>query len=234
MAMRDEVDKQLNNMIQFIHEEAREKSEEIRLKAEEEFSVEKTNLIQAQKEQINLEFEEKLKKLETQRKIAYSNQLNQSRLAQHKAKEEAIQTIFTEVQGKLGSLSKNSDKYKSMLENLIMQGLLQMMEQEVSIICREEDHQMVEGAAANASKRFHEKTNIKPKINIETNHRLAPSTSQGKNAPTCAGGVVLTAREGSIMCNNTLEQRLLLASELMLPEIRMALFGRSESRKFLA
>lgn len=36
------------------------------------------------------------------------------------------------------------------------------------------------------------------------------------------------------MSNNTLEQRLVLASENMLPLIRMKLFGRSETRKFIS
>ena len=40
-----------------------------------------------------------------------------------------------------------------------------------------------------------------------------------------SGGIVLSAREGRIVCNNTLEQRLALASEGLLPEIRAILFG---------
>lgn len=52
---------------------------------------------------------------------AYSNHLNKSRLAQLRAKEQAIQAIFTEVQDKLVSLSNDSNKYKELLEKLIVQ-----------------------------------------------------------------------------------------------------------------
>jgi vacuolar-type H+-ATPase subunit E/Vma4 len=42
-----------------------------------------------------------------------------------------------------------------------------------------------------------------------------------------AGGIVLAAKEGKILCNNTLEQRLSLASEGLLPEIRGILFPQA-------
>jgi V-type H+-transporting ATPase subunit E len=43
---------------------------------------------------------------------------------------------------------------------------------------------------------------------------------------------VLSAHEGRILCNNTLDERLALAFEQRLPEVRIALFGRSSTRKF--
>lgn len=47
-----------------------------------------------------------------------------------------------------------------------------------------------------------------------------------------SGGVVLSAQEGRIVCSNTLDQRLQLAYEQLLPEIRKTLFGKSATRKF--
>jgi len=50
MAMsEDEVQQQLHNMVNFIHKEAQEKAQEIRIKAEEEYNIEKTNIVQEQK-----------------------------------------------------------------------------------------------------------------------------------------------------------------------------------------
>lgn len=45
-----------------------------------------------------------------------------------------------------------------------------------------------------------------------------------------SGGVVLSALQGKILCNNTFEQRLALASEGLLPEIRGILFGVVERK----
>ena len=47
-----------------------------------------------------------------------------------------------------------------------------------------------------------------------------------------AGGVELTAAKGKIKCVNTLEGRLELISNQLLPSIRVALFGRNPNRQF--
>lgn len=47
-----------------------------------------------------------------------------------------------------------------------------------------------------------------------------------------AGGIELTARGGRIKINNTLENRLDMLSQQLLPEIREALFGSNPNRKF--
>jgi len=121
MSRDEEVERQLTNMINFIMEEAKEKADEIRIKGDEEFSIEKTNIIQAAKQKINEDFENKCKALNVERRITYSNHLNKSRLAQLRAKEQAIQAIFSEVQDKLITLSQDQGKYKELLENLIVQ-----------------------------------------------------------------------------------------------------------------
>lgn len=46
------------------------------------------------------------------------------------------------------------------------------------------------------------------------------------------GGVELWAKGGRIKINNTLEARLDLIAEQLIPEIRNALFGRNVNRKF--
>lgn len=46
------------------------------------------------------------------------------------------------------------------------------------------------------------------------------------------GGIELTAQKGKIKVNNTLEARLELIAQQLIPEIRTALFGRNVNRKF--
>lgn len=48
---------------------------------------------------------------------------------------------------------------------------------------------------------------------------------------TC-GGVELVAQRGRIKISNTLESRLDLIAQQLVPEIRNALFGRNVNRKF--
>lgn len=46
------------------------------------------------------------------------------------------------------------------------------------------------------------------------------------------GGVELYGYKGKIKCSNTLESRLEMISKQLLPDIRVALFGRNPNRKF--
>lgn len=50
-------------------------------------------------------------------------------------------------------------------------------------------------------------------------------------AETC-GGIELLAQRGKIKISNTLESRLELIASQLVPEIRIALFGRNPNRKF--
>lgn len=63
------VQKQITNMISFIEKEAQEKASEIRVKAEEEFTIEKARVVQSQKQKINSEFEKKEKQVLINKKM---------------------------------------------------------------------------------------------------------------------------------------------------------------------
>ncbi len=75
------------------------------------------------------------------------------------------------------------------------------------------------------------KTATGKKIDVSVDESAFLETS-GINA--CSGGVVLSALNGAITCDNTLDTRLALAYEGMLPEVRITLFGRSTTRKHLS
>lgn len=66
---QDQVKNQLNNMEAFILKEAREKVNEINDRAEEEFTIEKARLVQAEKQKIKKEYERKKKSVEVKNKM---------------------------------------------------------------------------------------------------------------------------------------------------------------------
>jgi len=222
----DEVEKQLTNMISFIHAEAKEKAQEINVRAEEEFNIEKTSIVQEEKKRVNDEYEQKFKQIDVQKKITYSNQLNHCRLATLKARDETIQEILQRAQSRLVELSENKASYKALLTQLIVQALLKLREIDVSVICRAEDDEIVNSAIGAAAAEYKKRAGIEVNLVVEKRHRLAPGPKPGQKTAACAGGIVLAAKEGRILCNNTLEQRLSLASEGLLPEIRAILFSK--------
>jgi len=79
--------------------------------------------------------------------------------------------------------------------------------------------------------------NIKAKLakkltlSIDEQNRLNPPRIEGSEQPACAGGIMLSTAEGRIICNNTLEQRLSMSYEALLPNIRMMMFGASSGRQ---
>eukprot|EP01094_Clydonella_sp_ATCC50884_P005533 TRINITY_DN1446_c0_g1_i1.p1 TRINITY_DN1446_c0_g1~~TRINITY_DN1446_c0_g1_i1.p1 ORF type:complete len:234 (+),score=120.15 TRINITY_DN1446_c0_g1_i1:74-775(+) len=231
MAMSDsQVKQQLQQMVNFIQQEAREKAEEIRVQAEEEFNIERQSIVREEKKKISKEHERKMKQVEVRKKIARSNELNQARIRVLKAQEEAIQQIYNMASQKLADVA-SSGGYEQMLSALLVQGLIKLGEDEVELICRQCDEGVLQKSLAAAQSDYKQKTGKDVQLTINQVHRLAPPPS-GQPGPSCCGGVLLSARGGRILCNNTLEQRLALAYEAFLPDIRMALFGKSQSRKF--
>ena len=59
----------MQKMKNFIHQEAQEKANEIKAKAQEEFSIEKGTLVQQEKLKIITAYERKMKQVEVQRKM---------------------------------------------------------------------------------------------------------------------------------------------------------------------
>jgi len=227
----DEVQKQLDHMVKFIYREAEEKAKEIRDKALEEFSIEKNRIVREEKERIKREFEKKEKLIEVQKKIAYSNELNQSRLSVLKARDDGIKKLAAEALRRLTTVSKDVPSYKKLLQGLIVQGLMKLQESKVNVVCRQEDISLVKDILAVSLEEYKTKSQRNAELDIDTKNFLPPGPVD-LNTPGnfCCGGVILTSNEGRIICKNTVEVRLEMILEQKLPEIRRLLFGESTTR----
>ncbi len=62
-------DNKIKQMINFIESEAQEKANEIKVQANEEFAIEKQNLVEAAKKKIRSEYEKKEKQVEVEKKM---------------------------------------------------------------------------------------------------------------------------------------------------------------------
>merc|ERR1712130_223405 len=134
---------------------------------------------------------------------------------------ESLQGLFDKAQEALTTLSKDSDKYKKLLEELLVQGVLQLFEPKVEVITRSGDVQLVQELKSAAEKRYAEETGRKTEITVK----------EGLSKDS-AGGLIVTAHDGRIRLDNTFEQRLRLLEETMMPELRLALYGPNPERKF--
>lgn len=224
MALSDAaVQKQIKHMMAFIDQEASEKAEEIDAKAEEEFNIEKGRLVQTQRVKIMEYFEKKDKQIEQHKKIQMSNLMNQARLKVLKARDDMIMDLLGEARVRLAETAKDPAKYSTILEGLVLQGFYQLLEPKVTVRCQQQDVELVQ-AAVNKNIPIYKdavKNNIVVKIDQE---RFLPSD--------ICGGVEMYNDNGKIKVSNTLESRLDLIAQQMMPEIRVALFGANPNRKF--
>lgn len=224
MALSDaDVQKQIKHMMAFIEQEANEKAEEIDAKAEEEFNIEKGRLVQQQRLKIMEYFEKKEKQVELQKKIQSSNMLNQARLRVLKVREDHVRSVLEEARRRLGVVTKSPAEYKKVLEKLILQALYQIMEPQVTLRCRQADVDIVNEVLPIAIDQYKQSMDKEVNVHVDTDVYLP--------ADTC-GGIELYALNGRIKVPNTLESRLELISQQLVPEIRNALFGRNTNRKF--
>jgi len=224
MALSDaDVQKQIKHMMAFIEQEANEKAEEIDAKAEEEFNIEKGRLVQHQRLKIMEYFERKEKQVELQKKIQSSNMLNQARLKVLKVREDHVRNVLDDARKRLSEFSRNQGKYSEVLKALAVQGLLQLLEPNVLLRVREADVPLAESVLPAISEEFSKVSGQEINLKVDTESFL-PQES--------CGGVELLAQRGKIKISNTLEARLDLIAQQLVPQIRNALFGKNTNRKF--
>ncbi|PBK73397.1 ATPase V1/A1 complex subunit E [Armillaria solidipes] len=217
----DEVLTEMNKMVAFIKQEALEKAREIRIKADEEFAIEKAKLVKQEQQAIDAQYEKKRKGAEVAQKIAQSTLTNKSRLKLLHQREQHLQELFSTSRTSVLTLAKDDGRYIQFLEGFISQGFLQLMEPSVTLFARKQDVSLVEEAAANAAQTYKGISGREVKYNIE-----------GSLGGDGAGGIKLVNGSRRITIDNTLDERLRLLEDRMLPEIRKDLFGPNENRKF--
>ncbi|KAI0782780.1 ATPase V1/A1 complex subunit E [Abortiporus biennis] len=217
----DEVLSEMNKMVAFIKQEALEKAREIKVKADEEFAIEKAKLVKQEQQAIDAQFEKKRKGAETAQKIAHSTLTNKSRLKLLQQREEHLQDLFETARTEIVTLSSEESRYVQFLEGVIVQGLLQLLEPSALIQSREKDDELVKQALEGAQETYKQISGRTVSVEVE-----------GSLSNELAGGVVLISGTRRITVDNTLDERLRLLEDRMLPEIRYDLFGPNENRKF--
>lgn len=207
----------------FIEKEAQEKAKEIKLKADEEYEIEKASIVRSETAAIDGAYEQKFKKASLAQQITKSTIANKTRLRILATKEEVLGEIFDEAKSQLSKISSEKGQYKAAFSGLIEEALYGLMETKVILKVREADLSLAKEVVEQVSKTFEENAKFPVEITIDEDDFLSKDLS---------GGVVVTNETGKIEVNNTLDERLKLLSEEALPGLRLELFGISETRKF--
>lgn len=210
----------MKKLVAFIKQEAMEKAREIKVKADEEFSIEKAKIVRQETTSIDALFAKRRKQVEVQKRITQSTLSNKARLKQLQTRDQLLQEVFEEAAKGLSDLTANQDDYRGIIENLTLQALYSLMAKDIVVSVRPQDREFAEAAISQAVNRFKDESKIECTYSVNDD---LPKESKG--------GVVVYGFHSRIKVNNTLDERLRLLEEKMLPEIRTSLYGKNPNRK---
>jgi len=219
--MSTDAQHQIQQMVQFINQEAQEKAEEIKLKADEEFNIEKLKMVEGEKQKIRAEYEKKEKNVEVQKRIAQSNEVRLARLKSLKERDDAMQSVLAEAAAKLPSLTQGSG-YQSLLEGLILESLILVMEPKMQVKGVSGQGAVTQKAMAGAIPKYKAwaQKNQSAEFVAGIEVTFDPASLSGG-----IGGVQVSGFGGKITLDNTLQSRLMLAYETHLPQLAAVLFN---------
>lgn len=213
---------QIRQMVNFILQEAHEKANEIRVKTEHDFNLEKQTLVHEAKLSIQEEFAKKEKDREVQERIARSAEIGECRVKKMKIRDDLLHTLLSEAGAKCAVVARGQN-YPQLLQKLIVQGLIKIEEDEVTVFCRGEDVATVGKVLPAAVKEYVDI--IKRESGVTLSPKVVVNKDSSKDLTEKShGGVLLTALNGKIVCDNTMSSRLELVYEELLPSIRAILF----------
>eukprot|EP00920_Eleutheroschizon_duboscqi_P039393 GHVT01094785.1.p2 GENE.GHVT01094785.1~~GHVT01094785.1.p2 ORF type:complete len:237 (-),score=69.82 GHVT01094785.1:405-1115(-) len=233
MALDDrEAQHQIEQMVSFILNEAKDKAAEIEAKALEEFNIEKLKMVQMMKDRIRQEYMKKIKQIEVKRSIARSTAINKARLKKITSRDEKYKASWGLACVELHkTTTADPANYKELCTKLIVQGLLRLMEKEVYVRCRRMDDGVIQEIIPAAARLYREvlqrECGVDRTVVLKLDpspERLCPPPAPDNAGLSCCGGVVLYTPDYRISCDNTLDARIKRVAEDCAPSIRNILF----------
>ena len=131
-------------------------------------------------------------------------------------------------------MASNRSEYSALLKQLLVQGLIKLIEPKVTLRCRESDHSLLAAVIDDAVSEYKQlmlsqvkalegKTDIPCTVTIDDNHRL-PEYNESDPTNSCLGGFVMYCRKNRIVCSQTLDDRIDMVYQFAIPEMRATLF----------
>jgi hypothetical protein len=119
----EQVVEEMNKMVAFIKQEAIEKARETKVRADEEFQLEKGKLVRGETAAIDAFFAKKVKAFEVQCKIKASHAVNRDRLTVLELRNSLLADLVAQAKGRLASVLEDQAAYPVLLKALLLQVL---------------------------------------------------------------------------------------------------------------
>lgn len=167
------------------------------------------------------EFKRFKKKIETDKRIKIAKTESANRVELLKERERSMNEVKEATLNELEKVVNDKAKYKKLLRNLIVQGLIKLNESKITIHCRQDDVKLVEEISDDCISQY--KTLIEAEANDIVNCELSVKGSETQ----LSGGVKLLAYHDKIICDNTLASRVNIGFDQMMPDLRKTLFTQA-------
>ena len=220
-------------MERMLRQNAHEKAFEIKVLAQRQFEKARDKEIIQGRKQLKEEQDKKIGKLNQDLNIAKSKMNNNVRLTKMAERNVCLKDLKENMlQKMIDERQSNKARYLATVKNLILQSMIKLLEPSLKILCREEDVEDVKGMTGD----------------IESEYKKFMTDSTGRDEYECAlsvieekfltddvdkgcGGIILYSDNERIVCPNMLINRLDLAFEEMLPQIRATLFPTAAKKE---
>lgn len=230
MSMQNDTDAfELKRMMR---QEAHEKAFEFQVMGQRSFEHERELNFQKGAKKNLKEFNEKMDKLQVDQKIATSAKNNDVRIKKMKCRDDQLVLLRDETKARIISdLNAESDGYKEVCKNLIIQGMIRLLEENVVLKVREGEQDMVADLLEECQDQYAQHMLDNTGREYATKLTIMQDKFLNKEEGSEFGGVMLYAHRGRIVVANTLLDRMNLVFEVALPDIRAMLFPENKISK---
>jgi V-type H+-transporting ATPase subunit E len=124
-------------MINFIQAHGKERVQEIEDESREAFNIEKEKLIESEKNRLEEKHFKDLQNEEVKMKIARSAELNKARIEKMRRTSKLVDSLLFDAKVKMQQkMTDEPDSYKNLMEQMLVQGLIKMIEPKVILKVR--------------------------------------------------------------------------------------------------
>ena len=210
-----------------MRQEAHEKAFEFNVMGQRQYESEKQRLFAVGKERLDKEHKEKLDKINIDCKIQQSKKANETRIMRMKCRNEQLTKLKELVKERiLSDLASDTDLYRETLKKMIIQGMIKLLEDRITLICREGEEGMVQDLVEECQNEYAEIMQRETQREYQTELVVATDRFLTEEEGAEYGGVIMRAYNNRIVVSNTLKDRMELVFETALPAIRANLFPK--------
>ena len=142
-------------MLKFLRKQGDDKMNGILRSADDECKRQKADYIEEERQRIIQDYKNRLAQDEIKLKIQRSATENVARITKMGTINSLIEKLYKDAKGKLVARQQSDTAaYRELLRNLIVQGLIKLMEVEVHIRCRKSDLKYVQEVYEEASEEY--------------------------------------------------------------------------------